>query len=402
MTDREFATDVVRKLRAEGFQALFAGGCVRDQLLGIEPHDFDVATDARPDQVQSLFRRTVAVGASFGVIEVLGRKPLKVQVATFRCDDEYDDGRHPRSVTFSTPEEDARRRDFTINGLFFDPIDEKVIDFVGGEADLRDKVIRAIGNPMQRLTEDKLRLIRAVRFAARFHFNIEPATWEALRVMANRITSVSAERIADELRKILTDPSRATGIDMLQDAGLLQSIVPELPAGSSPDRNAVLAQLADPVAFPLGLAALLLPLGPQLTADVAERLRLSNAESNRIVWLVRRHDALNEAELLPKSVLKPILAHDDIRDLLVLHRAIARAENRSEAHIEFCERCLREWPAEVINPPPLITGDDLRDLGMTPGPTFKRLLDAIRAAQLNEEISTHDEATALAQKLRNS
>jgi poly(A) polymerase len=330
---------------------------------------------------------------------VLGRKPLKVQVATFRCDDEYDDGRHPRSVTFSTPEEDAHRRDFTINGLFFDPIGEKVIDFVGGEADLRDKVIRAIGNPMQRFTEDKLRLIRAVRFAARFHFTIEPATWEALRVMANRIMSVSAERIADELRKILTDPNRATGIAMLEDAGLLQSIIPELSIESSRDRTAMLAQLAAPVSFPLGMAALLLPLGPQMAGDIAERLRLSNAESNRVVWLVAQHNALQNSERLPKSELKPILAHEGIRELLALHRAIARAEDRSEAHIEFCERCLRDWSPETIDPPPLITGDDLRNLGMTPGPAFKRLLHEVRAAQLNDRISTRDQAIELVKKL---
>src|SRR5438874_6755264 len=191
MTDRAFATDVVRRLKEAGFEALWAGGCVRDQMLGREPDDYDVATSARPEQVQALFRRTVAVGVSFGVVEVLGPRtpdgPLKVQVATFRRDAAYSDGRHPDAVTFSTAREDAERRDFTINGMFFDPLEERVIDYVGGEADLKAGIVRAIGDPLQRLTEDKLRLLRAVRFAARFAFTLDPTTAAALKSMADEI-----------------------------------------------------------------------------------------------------------------------------------------------------------------------------------------------------------------------
>jgi poly(A) polymerase len=404
MTEREFATEIVRKLRDAGHQALFAGGCVRDQLLGLEPHDFDVATDARPDEVQALFRRTIAVGASFGVIEVLGPKPLKVQVATFRSDDAYVDGRRPVTVHFSSPEEDARRRDFTINGLLFDPIADHVIDFVAGERDLRDGVVRAIGDPRQRFAEDKLRLMRAVRFAARFQFQIEPATAAAIREMADQITVVSAERIAEELRKILTNEQRAKGLKLLEDSLLGRPIFPEL--FLPPDRWRsgvdVVAELAEPVSFALALAALLHTLTPDDTERVAERLRLSNVEKDRLVWLIDYQSALIDAPTLRKSVLKPILAHAGVRELLALHRARAQADERRGTSIdyaEFCDECLRDWPPEALDPAPLITGDDLRALGLTPGPHFKGLLDAVRRAQLDEEIATREQALGLVRSL---
>jgi poly(A) polymerase len=395
MTEREFAIDVVRKLRAAGHQALWAGGCVRDQLMGLEPHDYDVATDARPEQVQALFRRTIAVGISFGVVEVLGPKPLRVQVATFRSDGTYDDGRHPTMVTFSSPEEDAKRRDFTINGLFFDPIAGQVIDYVGGEADLKAGIIRAIGDPRQRFTEDKLRLLRAVRFAARFHYQIEPETAAAIREMASQITVVAAERIAEELRKILTDSSRAFGMRLLQHAQLAEPISPAL--GGSLD---VLIRLDGPVSFPLGLASVIHESDAQAAARVCDRLRLSNVEKDRIVWLVSNQESLVDAPRLAKSSLKPLLAHDGIGELLKLHRAIARSQRKGVEHVEFCEQRLRDWPPDVINPPPLITGDDLTAMGLTPGKQFKTLLDAVRRAQLDEEIATREEALRLVTGLR--
>src|SRR5262249_50574556 len=198
MTEREFAISVVRRLQEAGHQALWAGGCVRDELLGLAPKDYDVATDARPEEVRRLFKRTIAVGASFGVVEVLGQRPLKVQVATFRSDISYSDGRHPDAVVFSTARDDAVRRDFTINGMFFDPLGNQLIDYVGGQADLQAKVLRAIGDPATRIAEDKLRMLRAVRIAARFELTIDPATFAAIRTMADQITVVSAERIAEE------------------------------------------------------------------------------------------------------------------------------------------------------------------------------------------------------------
>jgi poly(A) polymerase len=438
MTEREFATEVVRTLRAAGFRALWAGGCVRDQLLGLEPHDYDVATDGGPEQVQRLFRRTVAVGASFGVVEVLGPRtpagPLKVQVATFRADVSYSDGRHPDAVVFSSPEEDARRRDFTINGMFFDPVEDRLIDYVGGERDLRDKVLRAIGDPAERFAEDKLRLLRAVRFGTRFALTLDPATAAAIRAMAGQITVVSAERIAEELRKLLTDPRRAAGMRLMDEVGLVAPVLPEvaamkgLPQGppAAPTGDlwghtlAVLELLGPGVSFPLALAALLHDIGKprthgrtpdrhtfhghehvgkRMAGEICQRLRLSNAERARVEWLVGMHIYLCDAPQMKRSKLKPVLAHPGIGELLALHRADALACGRGIEHVEFCERCLREWPPEELDPPPVITGDDLREIGIPPGPLYKRLLDAVREAQLEGAVRTKEEAIALVRQL---
>src|SRR6516225_4737651 len=231
-SERDFAIDVVRRLRDAGHEALWAGGCVRDELLRLVPKDYDVATSAHPDVVRRLFRRTIAVGMSFGVIEVLGPRtetgPLHVQVATFRSDVSYSDGRHPDAVVFSSARDDALRRDFTINGMFYDPLGSQLIDYVGGQGDLQAKVLRAIGDAATRIAEDKLRMLRAVRIAARFELTIDPATFDAIRTMADQITVVSAERIADELRKLLVDKHRARGMQMLMDSGLAAAVLPEL------------------------------------------------------------------------------------------------------------------------------------------------------------------------------
>jgi poly(A) polymerase len=438
MTDRAFAADVVRRLKEAGFEALWAGGCVRDQLLGREPDDYDVATDARPEQVQQLFKRTVAVGVSFGVVEVLGPRtpdgPIKVQVATFRSDADYSDGRHPDAVTFSTAHEDAERRDFTINGMFFDPLAERVIDYVGGEADLKAGIIRAIGDPVKRFTEDKLRLLRAVRFAARFAFTLDPGTAAAIKAMADTITVVSAERIADELRKLLTNLRRADGMRLLEQVGLLKPILPELAATvgfphgrpAAPDGDlwghtlAVVERLPESATFELAMAALLHDVGKprtvgrtpdrytyhghehvgkRLAGVVSERLRLSTAERKRIEWLVEKHQYLADAPRLRHATLKPVLAHAGIRELLDLHRADARASGRDLEAVEFCERCLRDWPPEELNPPPLVTGDDLKALGIPQGPAYKRLLDAVRDAQLDGIVKTKEQAVAMVSRL---
>ncbi len=401
MTEREFATDVVRCLRAAGHQALWAGGCVRDMLLGREPDDYDVATDATPDQVQKLFRRTVAVGASFGVVEVLGCPPLKVQVATFRSDVSYSDGRRPDAVVFSSPEEDARRRDFTVNGMFFDPLDDKVIDFVGGQDDLRAGLLRAIGDPAQRFTEDKLRLLRAVRFATRFQLKLDPATAAAIRTMAGEITIVSAERIAEELRKLLTDPRRADGIRLLNAVNLLAPLLPEVTTTGDVWTHMLrmLELLPANASFPLALAALLYNLGKPNAVRIGQRLKLSNAERERVEWLVGMHKYLWDAPRMPNSLRKPVLAHPGIHELLALHRADAVAANRSAEHVEFCERKLREWPPEELDPPPLLTGDDLLTLGIKQGPIYKRLLDAARAAQLDGTVTTKEQAIDLVRRI---
>jgi poly(A) polymerase len=401
MTEREFATDVVRRLRAAGHQALWAGGCVRDMLLGQEPDDYDVATDATPEQVQNLFRRTVAVGASFGVVEVLGPQPLKVQVATFRSDVSYTDGRHPDAVVFSSPEEDARRRDFTVNGMFFDPLEDKVIDYVGGQEDLRAGILRAIGVPAQRFTEDKLRLLRAVRFATRFNLTLDPVTTAAIRAMAGEITVVSAERIAEELRKLLTNPRRADGLRLLKDVNLLAPLLPEVAATGDGWTHTLrmLELLPADASFPLALAALLHDIGRDLAGRICLRLKLSNTERDRIEWLVAMHKALCDAPRMRNSALKPLLAHPGIRELLALHRADAEAGGRSVEHVDFCERKLREWPPEELDPPPILTGDDLLALGIKQGPVYKRLLDAVRVDQLDGALTTKEQAIELVRRL---
>ena len=445
MTERDFAIDIVQRLQNANYQALWAGGCVRDELLGLTPADYDIATDATPEQVQSLFKRTIGIGASFGVIEVLGPRDeqgqwLKVQVATFRCDGTYSDERRPDSVMFSSPREDAERRDFTINGMFRDPIANRVIDYVGGEADLKAKVLRAIGVPEKRFEEDKLRILRAVRMAARFELDIDPRTADAARAMAHRITIVSAERIAEELRKILVHPNRARGVRLLQELNLIEPILPELagrtddafaaidaltscispfsPGGEglgvrggslpsriqcfsgvepSPSPPTPLPQgrrekeiLQSKVSFPLAFAVLLHQV-VETTPNIGERLRLSNAERDRIAWL-HSHEPMLHGQLQP-SILYPLLVHPGHRELLELHRALAgKAET-----IRHCEELLATKSPEELNPPPLLNGNDLQALGLKPGPQFKRILDAVRAGQLDGQLRSIAEAEAFAQ-----
>lgn len=414
MTEREFAADVVARLQAAGHRALWAGGCVRDELLGLTPADYDVATDATPDRVTALFRRCLLLGASFGVVEVLGpRGPdgewLKVQVATFRSDGTYTDGRRPDSVTFSSPEEDARRRDFTVNGMFFDPVTREVIDHVGGRADLEAKVLRAIGDPAERFAEDKLRILRAARMAARFGLAVDPATLAAAERMAGGIRAVSPERVGEELRKTLAHPSRGRGLRLVREVGLVGPLLPELlpafdrphpPAGTGWDHLvAVLEALPGPASFPLAFAGVLHELGAKPAGEVGRRLRLSNAELDRAVWLVGTNDCLRDAPAMRPSRLYPVLVHPGVGDLLALHRADAAAAGAGVGHVEFCERLLREKRPDELNPPPLLTGDDLRAMGLTPGPAFKRLLDAVRTAQLDGDVRTRDEAEALVRGL---
>ena len=440
MTEREFAVEVVRTLQQAGFRALWAGGCVRDELLGRHPNDYDVATDARPDQVMKLFRRSIAVGASFGVIEVVGprgphRQHLTVEVATFRSDGTYSDGRRPDSVVFSSPEEDARRRDFTINGMFFDPVAGQLHDFVGGRDDLDAKVLRAIGDAAQRFTEDKLRVLRAVRIAARFELDVDPDTLAAARTMAPQIRAVSAERIAEELRKLLTHHNRARGVRLLREFGLVEPVLPELvptftlpqglpsaPTGTLWDHTVrVVDLLAGDVSFPLAFAALLHDVGKprvvgrtadrytfhghehvgrQMAEAICDRLKLSTAEKVRTTWLVERHQYLADAPTMRLSRLKPVLVHPGTGELLELHRADALATGKGLEHVEFCERMLRETPPEELNPPPVLTGDDLKAMGLSPGPDFKRLLDAVREAQLEGRVRTKPDAERLVAELR--
>jgi poly(A) polymerase len=440
MTRREFALEVVRTLQNAGFVALWAGGCVRDELLGLTPTDYDVATNARPEQLRSVFRRRNEIGASFGVVQVIGPRGdegqwLTIEVATFRSDVSYTDGRRPDAVVFSSPEEDAKRRDFTINGMFYDPIRGELIDYVGGRADLAARRLRAIGDPVERFREDKLRILRAVRMASRFNLSIDPATLLAAKRMASEIRVVSVERIADELRKMLVHANRGRAVRLLRELELIEPILPEMlptftlpqgppvaPTGTLWDHLLrVVEELREPVSFPLAFAALLHDVGKprvfartadkytfhghehvgkQMTEVIADRLRLSTAEKARIAWLVEKHMYLADAPTMRLSKLKRILVHPGIGELLELHRADAVATGKSLDHVTFCEQMLRDLPPEELNPPPLITGEDLKALGLKPGPEFKRLLDAAREAQLEGRVTTREAALLLIGELR--
>jgi poly(A) polymerase len=411
---REFAVEVVRRLQEAGYRALWAGGCVRDFLMGRVPKDYDVATDARPNTVRELFgqRRTLAVGASFGVIVVLGsKKSGNVEVATFRTEGSYADGRRPDHVVFSTPEEDALRRDFTINGMFYDPIAEKVFDYVDGEKDLAAGIVRAIGNPADRMSEDKLRMLRAVRFTATLEFALDPATADAIRAQVREIRIVSAERILQELQKMLVDRHRRRAIELARDLALLAEIIPELAhvfgIGSTDeiDTEWSLAlrrlQLLNAPGFELAASALLLSL-PNADTDarvVGKRLRMSNDELETIGWLLPHVADVMASRSKSLAELKRLLVHPSARDLLELARVDTLARGGDLSPVMHCEELLRQTPADRLDPTPLVSGADLIAMELQPGKLFRQLLEAVRDAQLNEQISTKDEAMALIKRL---
>lgn len=419
---RQFAIDVVRKLRDAGYESLWAGGCVRDQLLGIPPKDYDVATNATPDEVRAVFgrRRTIAVGAAFGVIAVLGGKQAgDIEVATFRRDVGYSDGRHPDSVTFSSAEEDARRRDFTINGLFFDPLAAQVIDYVGGQADIRDGVLRAIGDAEQRINEDKLRMLRAIRFTATYNLSLDAVTLDAVQRHAGEISVVSAERVAAELRRMLVHPQRGEAVRLLGESRLLWEILPEsrkvfalATAAGDESKFAAWRRTLDTLrllprpSFPLALAALLWevvraieqpahrPPGKSVEV-ISRRWKLSNDERGTARWLVRHVPDIQSATEVPWPRLQRVLVHDNAGELVDLVEAITRSESGDTARIEFCRQRLA-WPRERLDPLPLIDGEDLKHAGLPPGPEYSKILKLVRDAQLNGQVSDKESAIALA------
>jgi tRNA nucleotidyltransferase/poly(A) polymerase len=426
------ARKIVGRLRAAGHEALFAGGCVRDALMGKVPHDFDIATSARPEQVQALFPRTVAVGAQFGVILVVedGRE---FQVATFRSDGAYLDGRHPQSVTFTTAEGDARRRDFTINGLFYDPVEERVLDFVGGQNDLETRTLRAIGNPVDRFAEDKLRLLRAIRLTSTLDFEIEPVTWEAICTSAPAIRQVSAERIRDELVKIFISPRRLRGFDLLEAAGLMDEVLPEIrslkgcpqPPDFHPEGDVfvhtrlMVSLLREVVSMPLVFGVLFHDLGKpatmerdstgrirfsghesvsaRMTEEIMRRLRFSNEEIDATVEMVQNHMVFKDVQNMRVARLKRFMARPTFDDELELHRVDCLGSHGWLDNHEFLKRRREEFANEPLIPPPLITGHDLIALGWKPGPKFKVVLDAIQTRQLEGTLRTREEAIALVQ-----
>jgi poly(A) polymerase len=431
MTRKESAARAIAAhLREAGYTAYLAGGCVRDRLLGQAPKDFDVASNAPAAVVQRLFPKTIPVGVQFGVVVVV-HDGESVEVATFRADDVYLDGRHPTAVRFSSPEEDARRRDITINGMFLDPVNDTVIDYVGGQADLAGGVIRAIGDPAARIREDRLRMLRAVRFAARFSFAIEPATFAAIRTAAPSIVDIAWERIGDEVVRILTDSTAGSarrGFELLDDSGLLAPVLPEVAAlkgvAQSPDHHpegdvwvhtlGLLEQLHQPRET-LALGALLhdiakprtaqrtekritfyghCEIGADMAVAICQRLRRSHATWERVAYLVRDHLRLVHAPEMRLSTLKRFLAHDGIEELLELARLDALASNRDLTYYDFCRQKLQDLGREEIKPQPLIRGRDLLALGLEPGPRLGEILDAVSEAQLDGTLTTGEQALA--------
>lgn len=397
---RRTALWIVERLRAAGHTAYFAGGCVRDRLLGREPKDYDIATDAPPKEVEKLFPRSRRVGAKFGVM-LVRKWRQDVEVATFRSDGDYSDGRHPDSVTFGTEREDALRRDFTINGLFFDPIDERLIDHVGGKADLEAGVLRTIGNPDRRFEEDHLRMLRAVRFAARFGFPIEPPTQQAIVRQAECLQRISAERIWLELEMILTEPTRAVGWSLLIATGLRRHLAASWASDAAEDDRVGRRLLALPEGYvdsALALATVLSHHSSRSVQTICRELRLSNRLTRDALWLVESLVSVGAGRPLELADLKMLMAHDAWPMLPDLFRAELAATDGSRAPLDELERRANAIAPEAVSPPPLLTGDDLQAMDVSSGPKMGTLLCALRRAQLNEEISTRPEAVAFARR----
>ncbi len=428
----EAARQIVRTLRAAGHTAYFAGGCVRDMVRGVAPHDFDIATTATPEEVPQLFPRTVPVGAQFGVVLVL-EAGHQFEVATFRSDEAYVDGRRPTGVRYGSPEDDAHRRDFTINGLFYDPLADRIIDYVGGRADIERRVVRTIGEARHRFTEDKLRLLRAVRFAANLNFELESATLAVIQEMAGQISVVSAERIRDELLKIFTRPHAGRGLELLDTSGLLKQVLPEVAAMKAVEQPAefhpegdvfthvklMLDALPDAADQVLAFAVLLHDVGKpptftrapdrirfhehdrvgaEMTEAVLRRLRFPNETIAKVVTCVAEHMRMQHVQEMRPAKLKRILQRETFADELELHRIDCEASHRNLENYDFLKTKARELPPEVVKPVPLLTGHDLLALGLKPGPVVGRILQEVEELQLEERLQSRAEALAFARQ----
>ncbi|HLZ92985.1 MAG TPA: CCA tRNA nucleotidyltransferase [Candidatus Acidoferrum sp.] len=438
MDPRELANSICERLLNSGHQALLVGGCVRDLLLGRVPADYDVATDATPSTVIQLFPDSIAVGAQFGVM-VVPRDGVMVEVATFRSDAGYSDGRHPDGVAYArTPQEDVQRRDFTINGLLMRHDTGEVLDYVGGQTDLRTGVIRAIGEPARRFREDKLRLLRAVRFAARLRFGIEPATFEAIRHHAPEVGShISAERVGGELTKLLTEGAARRGFELLEESGLLSAVLPEvaamhgvaqppqyhpegdvwihtrlmieqLPAGVSPTLawGVLLHDVGKPPTFKSAEETGdrirfdgHVDVGVRMALEITRRLHFSNEESEQIVALVANHMKFKDVEKMRASTFKRFVRMPRFEEHLELHRLDCLSSHRRLESYDFVRRTLAETPPEQIRPPRLLTGDDLLAMGFQPGPVFSEILNAVEDAQLEGQFSAKEEAVEFARRM---
>ncbi|MGA7905938.1 MAG: CCA tRNA nucleotidyltransferase [Candidatus Sulfotelmatobacter sp.] len=431
-TSKAFSTSIVESLRQQGFQAYLVGGCVRDLLLGREPKDYDVATNATPEQVMNIFPETYAVGAQFGVVlvpsaEREGEAPV-VEVATFRSDIGYSDGRHPDEVRFSQdPREDVARRDFTINGMLLDPVSGAVLDYVGGRKDLESGTIRTIGDPEQRFAEDKLRMLRAVRFAARFNYAIEAATFAAVKKMASEIDVVSRERVRDELTRMLTEAHPHRAFLLLDESGLLGEVLPEIsamegveqPPEFHPEGDVfvhtlmLLDNLPQPCPATLAWGALLhdvgkpatfrhapdrirfdnhVEVGVKIAQDICHRLRFSNDDTAQILALVDNHMRFGHVSRMKESTLKRFMRMPAFDQHLALHRADSLASHGNLSTYEFLREKLAEIPPDRMRPLALVTGDDLIAAGYSPGPRFREILHAVEDAQLEGRLPSRDDA----------
>jgi len=421
------AREICARLRDHGHVAYLAGGCVRDMVRGLTPKDFDVATDTPPEVVQRIFPHTYAVGVKFGVVVVV-ENGTNFEVATFRSDDAYIDGRRPSAIHFASPEEDARRRDFTINGMFFDPTKGQVIDFVGGRTDIEAKLVRAIGDAAQRFAEDRLRMLRAVRFATVLDYKIDKQTWDALVANSAAILEISAERIRDELVKVFLSPNRVRGWDLLDESGLMRTVLPEIepmkgckqpeqfhPEGDVFEHTRLMLQLLPakvsvPLVFSVILHDVAKPvtaqvdatgrirfnehdrIGAAMTEQIMERLRFSRAEIDATVEMVRQHMVFKDVPKMRVAKLKRFMARPTFNEEMELHRVDCESSHRILDNYEFLLRKRDEFANEPIIPPPLVRGDDLIALGLKPGPKFGEILEVVETRQLEGTLKTRDEA----------
>lgn len=392
MSNKQAAIKVIKRLSRDGFQALLAGGCVRDMLLGRAASDYDVATDARPEEVTRLFRRTLKVGAQFGVVIVL-MSGQQVEVATFRTEAGYADGRHPDTIKFAGAAEDASRRDFSINGMFYDPVKERVIDYVGGQEDLKKRVIRTIGKPEERLGEDYLRMLRAVRFSTQLGFTIEPETWKAICKNAEKITRISGERVAMELEAILVNPHRSAGMSMLVESGLAEAIFPGFAGEGARLGIEVLGRLRKKVSFALALASVFSGFETEFAIARCQVLKLSRDQNRHIRFLLSNRGKLLDYKM-SLAELKMTVSEPYFWGLYELQRAIQKASDgrRGIAALIKLGKRIRGLGGVELRPKPLLNGYDLMRLGAERGPVLGQLAEEMYIAQLEGKLRSAGQA----------
>ena len=425
---RQAAVDILRRLRSEGFQAFLVGGSVRDDVMGLTPKDYDISTDAAPEQVARLFPESIGVGAQFGVM-LVPRPEGNVEVATFRSDGRYTDGRHPTEVRYSkTPQQDVLRRDFTINGLLYDPVKEQLLDYVGGQADIHARRVRAIGNPYERFSEDRLRMLRAVRFAAGLAFTLDAGVAEAIRTQAAEIRQVSSERVRDEILRILTEGHPRQGFELLDATNLLQEVLPEVkrmqgvaqppefhPEGDvwvhtmmmldglrSPTPTLALGVLLHDVGKPPTFSVRErirfdnhVEVGAKMAEEILGRLRLPSRDTERVVELVRHHLRFMDFPRMRRSTQLRFLRLPGFAEHLELHRLDCLSSHGDLSTYDMAKRLLEETPPETVRPAPLLRGDDLIAQGYSPGPIFREILQAVEDAQLEGRVHTSAQALSL-------